>query len=106
MGCGILHKDKDSGAVEPILPESFAGRGKLACLKAFQAEEDAVYCTCGSGDNCAGYINSRCCNCDLSMSAVAAKDSNILCERTAEVITDLSERRKPNPISERLPPNN
>ena len=49
MGCGILHKDKDSGAVEPILPGSFAGRGKLACWKAFQAEEDAVYCTFGYG---------------------------------------------------------
>ena len=43
MGCGILHKDKDSGAVEPILRGSFAGRGKLACWKAFQAEEDALY---------------------------------------------------------------
>ena len=53
MRCGILHKDNDSGAVEPILPGSFAGRGKLACWKAFlEAEEDAVYCTYGSGDNC------------------------------------------------------
>ena len=55
--CGKLHKD--SGAVEP---GSFAGRGKLACWKAFQAEEDAVYCTCGYEDDCAGYIKSCCCD--------------------------------------------
>ena len=81
--------------MEPILPGSYEGRVKLACWKAFQAEEDAVYCTCGSRDNCTGYIKSRCCNWDLSLPAVAAKDSNF-CERTAEVITDLSERRKLN----------
>jgi len=43
VGRSILHKDKDSGAVEPMLSGSFAGRGKLACWKAFQAEEDAFY---------------------------------------------------------------
>ena len=35
MGCGILHKDKDSGAVEPILPGRLALEESSAVGKHF-----------------------------------------------------------------------